>query len=405
VPRNLYKTDRNNFAPRFGFTWDPWSTAKTAIRGGFGVYYDRPVFNSTRDQAASPPLVKTVQLTNPTVDAPASGRATTNPLGGFDALATDFPMPVVYSYSLGFQRSLPARFTVDANYVGNRARNLLRVRELNYVTPDAVTGLAPTPANANRPFVGYGRIFVNETSGRSQYNSLQVAVNRRADGKSGLSMGLSYTLSWAKGDSDSEDSSSSSSMAQDPRDLAAEWAFQDFDRRHVLAVNYVYRLPFFKEQKGAVGRVLGGWEISGVTKMNSGRRFTIGGGTNTSIFGDTISLRANAVPGENPTQPKSERTATRWFNTNAFAAPAAGRLGTLPRNSMVGPSFRNWDLSLFKNVRLQGKTKAQLRLEAFNVFNIENYRDVETSRTSANFGQVTRWESPRILQLGLKLTF
>jgi len=312
---------------------------------------------------------------------------------------------VVYSYSLGFQRTLPGSVALDVNYVGNRARNLLRVRELNFVTPSETTGLAPTPVNSNRPYVGYGRIFVNETSGSSGYNSLQVAINRRARDKSALSVGLSYTLSWAKGDSDSEDSSSSSSMAQDPRDLAAEWGYQDFDRRHVLAVNYVYRLPFMRDQNGIAGRILGGWEISGVTKLNTGRRLTITAGNNTTIFGDTVSLRANPVDGQDPVLPSSQRTADKWFNTDAFVAPAAGRLGALPRNSMVGPAFHNWDVSLFKNVRLAGKAKMQLRAEAFNVFNIENFRDVETSRTSANFGKVTRWESPRILQLGMKLTF
>ena len=115
---------------------------------------------------------------------------------------------------------MPWRLVADVNYVGNEAHNLLRVRELNYVTPDPATGRAPTPINLNRPYRGYGRITVNETTAASDYQALQVAVNRRTDRT--LSFGVAYTLSRSRGDADSEDSTSSGSLAQDPRDPAGE---------------------------------------------------------------------------------------------------------------------------------------------------------------------------------------
>ena len=186
--------------------------------------------------------MRTVTVSNGIVANPGGGTASAAPQGGFDAVATDFPMPTVYSYSLGIQRQLPFDVIADVNYVGNRAKNLLRVRELNYVTPGGA-GVAPTPINANRPFRGYGRIFVNETAGRSDYDGLQVALNRRGDHK--VTAGLAYTLARARGDSDSEDSPSSGSMAQDPRDQDGEYGSQDFDRRHVLSVNYIVKLPTF----------------------------------------------------------------------------------------------------------------------------------------------------------------
>ncbi|HEX9606704.1 MAG TPA: TonB-dependent receptor, partial [Gemmatimonadaceae bacterium] len=156
TPRSLYKTSWNNIGPRLGFNWDPWNSGRTMVRGGFGVFYDRPVTNSTRNQAASPPFVRTVDIATGTVDNPGGGTASTAPPGGFDALATNFPMPRVYAYSLGVQRELPWNIGADVSYVGNKARHLLRVRELNFVTPDAVTGLAPTPINAYRPYRGFG---------------------------------------------------------------------------------------------------------------------------------------------------------------------------------------------------------------------------------------------------------
>src|SRR5262249_4290801 len=149
TPRSLYKTTWNNIGPRLGFNWDPWNNGQTMVRGGFGIFYDRPVFNSSRDQAWSPPFVRTIDISGGSVDNPGGGVASTAPTGGFETLSTDFRMPRVVSYSVGVQRALPWGIGADVSYVGNQARNLLRVRELNYATPDPATGLAPTPINAH----------------------------------------------------------------------------------------------------------------------------------------------------------------------------------------------------------------------------------------------------------------
>jgi hypothetical protein len=402
VPRGLYETDWNNLAPRVGFTWDPWDNGKSAIRGGFGLFFDRPVTNATRDQAASPPFVRTVVISNGRVDNPGGGAASTAPPGGFEALSTSFQAPTVYQWSVGYQRALPWKMALDMNFVSNEARDLLRVRELNYVSP-GTTGVAPTPINNNRPFQGYGRIVMNETTASSDYRGLQVGLNRRQD--AGVGWGLAYTLSRARGDADSEDSTSSGSLAQDPRDPAAEWGLQDFSRRHVLAVNYLWAIPFYKEGRGLVGGILGGWQISGITKYNSGRRLNITAGTNTALFGDQVTVRANLVEGADPnSEPAGGRTEAQWLNTAAFVRPATNTLGSLERNAVAGPSFSATDVSLVKNVRV-AKVRVQLRAEAFNVFNQKNYRTIETSMANANFGRVTEYETQRIMQFGAKLTF
>src|SRR5262249_45729383 len=157
-----------------------------------------------------------IDISGGSVDNPGGGVASTAPTGGFETLSTDFRMPRVVSYSVGVQRALPWGIGADVSYVGNQARNLLRVRELNYATPDPATGLAPTPINAHRQYLGYGRMVINETSGRSHYDSLQVSIVKRASAD--FSFGIAYTLSRARGDADSEDSTSSGSLAQDPRD-------------------------------------------------------------------------------------------------------------------------------------------------------------------------------------------
>lgn len=403
VPRGLYSADRNNVAPRAGFVWDPLKNGRTAIRGGFGVYFDRPVMNSTRDQAASPPFVRTVVLSAGRVDNPGGGVASAAPPGGFEALDRGLKAPTVYQWSLGVQRMLPWKLTLDLNYVSNEARNLLRVRELNFVTPGA-NGVAPTPVNGSRPYTGYGRITINETTAKSDYQGLQVQLNRRSDADA--SFGIAYTWSRSRGDADSEDSTSSASMAQDPRNPGAEWANQDFDRRHVFSVNYIYYLPWYRHSRTLAGHLLGGWQITGITRFNTGRRLNITAGTNTAIFGDQVTLRANGVEGVDPnSEPEGGRTERMWLNLAAFTRPAANQLGDLPRNAVEGPSFFNTDLSLFKNIGLGGPWKVQLRAEVFNVFNQRNFRTIGTNITATNFGQVTAYEAQRIFQLGLKINF
>jgi len=402
VPRGLYRADTNDWAPRGGITWDPWKNGLTAFRAGAGVFYDRPVTNSTRDQGSSPPFVRTVVLSNGSVDNPAGGAASTAPPGGFEAVATDFQAPVVYQWSAGVQRQLPWSLVADVNYVGNEARHLLRVRELNYAMPDPATGRAPTPVNAFRPFIGYNRITINETTASSDYRALQVSVNRRS--ARDLSVGLAYTLARSRGDADSEDSTSSGSLPQDPRTPAAEYASQDFDRRHVLAVNYVWHVP--SPRGAALRRIAGGWQVSGVTRYNTGRRLNITAGTNSAIFGDTVTIRANGVPGVDPnSEPAGGRTDLMWLNPLAFARPAANTLGDLPRNPVVGPSYFSSDVSLTRNVPLAGSWKLQLRAEAFNVFNQNNRRAISTNITAADFGAVTDYEPQRIFQFGAKVIF
>lgn len=401
TPRSLYETDWNNFAPRVGITWNPTGEGKTLLRGGFGVYFDRPVFNSSRDQAGSPPLVRSVQIDSTLVDNPLAGTVNQNPPGGFEAVAVDFPMPTVYSYSFGMQRELPWKIVADVNYVGNEARNLLRVRELNYVT-DASRRDPAANVNFNRQYLGYGRIVVNETTARSDYDSLQMSINRRMSG--GAAFGGAYTLSRARGDSDSEDSTSTGSLPQDPAHPEAEYSFQDFDRRHVLALNFIYELPWLRSRRDVAGQFLGGWQLSGVGKWNTGRRFNVTAGT-TTIRGDQSQLRADYVSGQDPdAAPAGGRTTEQWFNTAAFALPVAGSFGNTPRNALEGPSFHSWDFSLFKNIRA-GRMKSQLRIEAFNIFNIKNYRTIDSSVTSRTFGAVTAFEVQRIVQIGMKFNF
>ena len=152
--------------------------------------------------------------------------------------------------------------------------------------------------------------------------------------------------------------------------------------------------------------MLGGWQVSGITRYNSAAASTSPPVRRATIFGDTITLRADGVEGVDPNSaPDGGRTEAQWLNPAAFTRPATNTLGTLPRNAVVGPSFFSSDLSLSKNIRLAGRARLQLRAEAFNVFNQKNYRCIATNLTAANFGTVTAFEPQRIMQFGIKALF
>jgi hypothetical protein len=194
----------------------------------------------------------------------------------------------------------------------------------------------------------------------------------------------------------------------------------------VLVVSYVYQLPFFKDQKGVLGRVLGGWEVSGITTAQSGQSQTITqtqdpfacttdatglcapgsapntypGGLGIGTSGDgSVQIRPDAAgPANGP------KTLTEWFNTAAFT-PSVGHFGSAGTGVLLGPGLQNWDVAGIKNIRVGERVSLQFRGEFFNVFNHTNYSGIDTTINDASFGQVLSTHSPRNIQLGLKLYF
>jgi hypothetical protein len=167
----------------------------------------------------------------------------------------------------------------------------------------------------------------------------------------------------------------------------------------VLVLNYIYDLPFFRSQRGFVGEAFGGWELSGITQFQSGQPINIGvtGGT----FG--LTTRPNVVSGIDPNS--GPHTASAWFNTAAFTAPAYGFFGDAGRNIIRGPGLQTWDFSLFKTFRLGERFSYQLRGDAFNAFNHTNLWNVSYNFGAGNFGQVTSAHEARVLQLSMKVEF
>ena len=192
-----------------------------------------------------------------------------------------------------------------------------------------------------------------------------------------------------------------------------------FSRNQIFVANYIYDLPFYREQQGAVGKVLGGWELSGITVFESGVPLTITQfndpfnsndftGTNPGTFPDGIGIdpsvvspRPDMVSGQGVNGPK---TAQQWFNKAAWT-DAIGHFGSSGRGVVYGPGFNNWDLAAIKNIKITERVNTQFRAEFFNAFNHTSFLNVSTNVDSSLYGQVTSTHDPRIIQFGLKLNF
>jgi hypothetical protein len=260
--------------------------------------------------------------------------------------------------------------------------------------------------NSLRPYIGYGPIDLDSPSFSSNYNSLQTSYTQRLKGQSVVN--VSYTYSKALTDAQDD----RGTAPQYYRNIAAEYGPAALNRKHVFTANFVYELPFFAQQHGIVGHVLGGFQLSGIVSAYSGLPFTAHttgvdpGGV--GLLASGSSATANARPDQiaNPNK-GAPHTRLQWFNTSAFVNVPAGqyRPGNASVNSIVGPGTQDWDLDLYKNIEIHDRVKLQLRLETFNTFNHTNFNALSTTLSATNFGQVTGAGDARNLQLGAKLNF
>jgi hypothetical protein len=186
----------------------------------------------------------------------------------------------------------------------------------------------------------------------------------------------------------------------------------DIDRRHIFTGSYVYTLPFYKSQKGVVGHVLGGWELSGIGYLNTGLHYSASASSFSQDHGG-LGLNGNTFSGARPDligdpQSGAPHTIKQWFNTSAFAFVPAGQIrpGNEGRGTIVGPPMARWDANLYKNTNLTERLTLQFRAEAFNVLNHTNFNSFLSTRLGSSlFGQIGSSRDPRILQVALKLIF
>ncbi|HEX8162484.1 MAG TPA: TonB-dependent receptor [Pyrinomonadaceae bacterium] len=475
----LYDPDRNNFAPRLGFAYSPnWksfggllSADRAVIRGGFGISYDRIFENlltqvrgnppfaartgelglccSGTNNAADPgPIIYSFALggnpflypPNPNlargIDPLTGGLLLQNPVtlpGGFvrrdipvevNGTPRDLPNAYVYSYSLELQYQLTRKTVGSVGYQGSAGRKLIRTIDLNRYTPGDtfdnnrdrvqtrdVRGNAVAPRLTGNP--NFDRIFYALPDVNSNYNALLLRLTRQ--------YARNFTLDANYRFSKSIDTSSFGRGAQqtDPSDQRLERGPSDFDVRHNLIVSGLYRVPFFKSERGLLGKLLGGFELNGILDIHSGFPFTpvFFGDEATDLNGDGFRPdRPTGYRGGAITNGSNQDYINGIFpggNGLLFFTEGRGPAG-VGRNSFRGPRYRSVDLSVVKQTRLpfiNEVANLDLRANLFNAFNLLNlpsFQPVTSSvdvRNTDNFGRATFGLAGRVIELQARFSF
>ncbi len=300
------------------------------------------------------------------------------------------------------QRELPFGHFAEIAYVGNRGRDLLWQPEINQPSFDVLRENAALPAadraNTNflRPYRGYSSIRQRRSDAFSDYNGLQFYVNKR---RGDIRYTISYTLSKATGLGSGNGDNPLAAEGYVPGstfDLDFFVGPTTYDRRHAMINTFTYEVPFFRGQNNLAEAIIGGWELSGKVRWQSGQYLTPTG--NTSIG----TRRADYLGGEIGADDRSEN---RWFNTAAFATAPDDRRGNAEIGIIEGPHWYQWDLSMRKNFGLPGTARLQVRADVFNVLDRVNFNNPNVTVTAAEFGRISSARIPRQTQLSFRLTF
>lgn len=394
IPRAFHPLRKTNFQPRLSFAWDVFGDGRMAVRAGAGIFHGvTGITYSGWYLGARPPLVKSATITNGFADSPASGIPVTAqfPISP-GALPEEYEIPTVYIYSFGIQHRLPYHTVVDVSYVGNSGRHLSFSRPLNFITPDVFAANLGKDLRPFLPYRGLAGFNIVEPSVTSSYNSLQVAAHKRSGQ-------FTYSLAYTLGKIIGFGNEGVAGGAQDPLNIRAERSELEESRRHNIVITHTWDLPWFRPQRGLLGRILGGWSVSGVWTANTGRLFAPG----LTSAPRQVATRPDVVGDWR--LPEQERTLFRWFRTEAFRRPADFTYGNSGKWVIRGPGAIDLGAFALKNVRLTENVQAQLRVEAFNALNHMNLESINTTLGQSAFGQINSVGSQRYLQLGAKLNW
>ena len=424
VPRATYGSTKTNFAPRLGFAWRPLATDRMVVRASYGIFYDVGILNGNILPRFNPPFFNQILY-------PGSNSLTVqNILNQTAAVLPALPSMIdpryrdgyMQQWNLDVQNEVVKNLVVDFAYVGSKGTHLI-----NQLDSDQ----ASVPGGP-LPFPAYGGITQVQSEATSNYNSFQFRAEKRTT--HGLTFLTAYTFSRSLDDASALFTTlGDTNFPQNSHNLNAERGLSDFDARHRFVTSYVYQLPLGKGQRwassgGVPSALLGGWELSGILAVQSGRPFTVVRGIDQShtgsiaTFGSSVD-RPNVLfnpsqTGGTPQVPgevcaTSVRRPGSWYNPCAFdlTTTTTGYFGDESRNSLIGPTLRDFDYSVLKNIPLGETRQFQFRAEMFNIVNHPNFdlpvNVIDSVTTAGQIQSSNKYgnKPPRQIQLGLKFIF
>ena len=414
-----------NISPRLGIAWDLFGDGRTALRAGYGLYFNTNNHQNLIVTVTNPPFTPRPVIVNPTFPNPPFDRASAISMR---PVQYDLDNPRVHVYNVHVQRELWGNTALTAGYAGSRGRHLLRSGDVNLAQPTGTTadGRPFIAAGTSRINPSFSTIELKSSDGESWYNALILEVRRRWS--QGFSFQSSYTFS--KSDDTTQASTFFSDATNGTTSALPEFipgynkGPSDFDIRHNWVVNVIWALPGTTGHTGVSGALLNGWNLSGIWTMRSGNPLTVFVTTNRSRSqwnpsrGPGIGQdRPDYAPGYGPENAVLGRP-EQWFDPNAFVLQPAGTFGNTGRGDFVGPNLRTLDVALTKTAAWAaggGTRRVEIRLEAFNLLNRANFgvpelrafagtRDGEP--VLATLGRISSTvTSARQIQLGVRVGF
>ena len=432
TPRSGNPLYKNNsltaLGPRLGIAWDPFSTGRTSVRAGFGMFFEQiepPHYHFYNEGV--PPAFLRVSLPNPSFPQPfAGGVDISNLLPDMYGVDENIDVPTAFHFNLGVQHQLTDSLVAKVAYAGSTGYHLLGAIVTNVRVPEVLPdgrrhySLDAPPANPNH---SRGRGEWLTSYANSSYNSVQFEIEQR------FTRGLRYKAAFTVSKSIDNTSNTQNSQARnspsrllDPVDTANNRALSGFDLRRMFTSNFTYETPALSSL-GAASWILGDWQLNGIISVTDGNPFTIRSGINSSQNGQSsFGDRPNLVSGRdnNPVLggPDQYFDPTAFFLLPETAAREVGEVGfygTLGRNTVTSPGFANFDFSLskiFRTPQISEDAQVQLKFDFFNIFNRANFHLPRTNlfrsglRRRGSAGRIsTTANANRQIQLGLRISF
>jgi hypothetical protein len=440
IPRGIAQTPKDHFSPRIGMAWDPFGNGLTAIHAAAGIFYGSVSGNEWNQPANAQPYAirqtfnSITSMSNPygnkasfpTGDpfpytySPSSPRWI-QPGAAVEAIDPHYKWTTAYQFNVAVEQQLPAKIVLQTAYVGNLIRHVPTAPDANNPIYAAGASTSQTSINARRPYFGannpsgnsLGQVILIESGQTANFHSLQVQAHKQ------MSHGflLNGFFMW----SHSIWSSNASAIglaptAQNYSYLNEERGPSDQDRRNMVGINGIWNLNYYKGSSRFLGVLFNGYAISTIASFNSGAPFTMTTGSDKNLDGYNND-RPNMIPGVNPflSAHRNRFAASQaWFNVAAFTTNGPGLPGGIgpggadgntPRDSLRAPGYRDVDLGVSRDFKFERGIGLTFRADATNAFNLVSLNPPTASLSSGNDGKITGAASPRLIQVGARVSF